>query len=80
MKKKSGGTFFTLSFSVSSQYDYDTMSVAHCYPYTYSDLNRYLSRLIADPKKRSRITRKNMCYTIAGNICDILTITTFASS
>jgi len=46
-----------------------------CYPYTYTDLNRYLSRLERDPAKSKLLRRRALCDTIAGNPCEVLTIT-----
>ena len=34
----SSSSLYTLSFNLSSHYDNDTVYLAHCYPYTYSDL------------------------------------------
>jgi len=77
MRKKSGGYFYTLTFSLSFNYNQDTVYIAHCYPYTYSDLTKYLGKLTSDPKKRNRVRKKLLCHTIAGNACECLTITNF---
>lgn len=47
--------------------DYDTVYFAHCYPYTYTDLCRYLTNLEEDPDRKTKIRRKPLCQTIAGN-------------
>jgi cytosolic carboxypeptidase protein 2/3 len=52
---------------------------AHSYPYTYSDMQRYIARLEADPKKKHRFRRKELCKSIAGNSVDILIITSFGT-
>jgi hypothetical protein len=49
MKKKTAGHYYTLSFSVTFENSHDTVYFAHSYPYTFSDLQRYLSKLEADP-------------------------------
>lgn len=67
MKKKNGGYYYTLSFMVKFPYDHDTVYMSHCYPYTYSQLGRFLSGLEKDGYKRSKIRRKVLCQTIAGN-------------
>lgn len=77
MKKKIGGYYYTLTFAITVKNENDTLYIAHCYPYTYTDLNKYLNLLLADPKKRNRIRRKTLCQTMAGNSCDVLTITSF---
>ena len=37
MKRKGGGSYYTLSFELSFKNDDDEIYLAHCYPYTYSD-------------------------------------------
>ncbi len=39
---RSGKTYFTLTFTLTTEYDNDLVHVAHCYPYTYTDLQRYI--------------------------------------
>lgn len=77
IKKKTGGNYFTLTFSVIAKHDFDTIYIAHCYPYTYTDLCKDLNKLLSDSKKRNKVRRKTLCQTIAGNPCDYLTITNF---
>ena len=40
---------FTLTFTLECLADNDTCYVAHCYPFTYSDLKRHLDELASDP-------------------------------
>lgn len=61
MKRKTVGNYYTLTFSIKFPYENDTVYFAHCYPYTYSDLQRYLNRLDQDPKKKLRFRRKTLC-------------------
>lgn len=77
MKRKTSGHYYTLTFKVTFSYDNDTAYFAHCYPYTYSDLQRYLLKLECDQNKKQRFKRKTLCQTMAGNNCDMLIITTF---
>ena len=79
MKRKTAGHYYTLTFRAQFQHDNDTIYFAHSYPYTYSDLQRYLNRLEEDPKKKQRMKRRELCKTIAGNSCDLLIVTTFGS-
>lgn len=51
---------------------------AHCYPYTYSRLQQFLLSLQKDPERSRNFKRRVLCKTIAGNLCDVLTITDFA--
>mgnify|MGYP001982860375 CR=1 FL=1 len=41
-------------------------------------LQRYLCALEKDPKRSNRFRRRPLCQTLAGNNCDLLTITSFA--
>jgi hypothetical protein len=51
--------------------------LAHCYPYTFTDLCLDLDTLLAD-KERSKVMRREvMCQTRAGNSCFLLTVTDF---
>ncbi|GLE10376.1 hypothetical protein PINS_up022477 [Pythium insidiosum] len=51
---------------------------AHCYPYPYTRLQRYLLSLQQNPLRRRVLRRRVLCKTMAGNICDVLTITDFS--
>ena len=55
MKRKNPGYYYTLTFSPQFKHDNDTVYFAHCYPYTYTDLCRYLDTLEADPKRKNRM-------------------------
>jgi len=80
MKRKGAFHYYTLTFSVQFQHDYDTVYFAHSYPYTYSDLIRYLAKIEADPRTRDKFQRKMLTQDLAGNACDLLTVTTFSDS
>ncbi|KAH8057385.1 zinc carboxypeptidase [Aureococcus anophagefferens] len=54
----------------------DRVFLAHCYPYTYSDLRRELQALDDRPGP-SVVRRRRLCSTLAGNDCDLLTVTNF---
>jgi hypothetical protein len=43
------------------------------------DLQRYLRALSEDPRRAANFRRRTLCQTLAGNDCDLLTITSFAS-
>jgi hypothetical protein len=77
MKRKSAGYYYTLTWSIVFEHDNDVVYFAHSYPYTYTDLVRYLDKLDADPKRKPRMRRKPLCQTIAGNNCEMLIVTTF---
>ena len=79
MKRKNAGYYYTLTFSMQFDNDGDTVYLAHCYPYTYTDLVRYMNHLESDPKRKNRMRRRTLCQTIAGNNCEMIIITTFQS-
>ena len=55
----------------------DTVYLAHCYPYTYSDLRRHLDHVMSRPELSQHVKREVLCETTAGNACFLLTITDF---
>ena len=73
-RKKKVKQFYTLSFTYTFTRP-DTVYFAHCYPYTYSDLQHFLHELEHDERIAKIMHRRLLCHTIAGNRCDILTIT-----
>jgi cytosolic carboxypeptidase protein 2/3 len=79
MKRKNAGYYYTLTWSITFEHDADVVYLSHSYPYTYTDLQRYLDKLESDPKRKNRMRRKPLCQTIAGNNCDMLICTTFQS-
>ena len=77
MKRKNAGYYYTLTFSMQFDHDNDVIYLAHCYPYTYTDMVRYLNHLEQDPKRKNRLRRRTLTQTIAGNNCEMIIITTF---
>eukprot|EP01083_Nonionella_stella_P105591 303804_1 len=77
IKKGAKGNYFTLTFSVIFDHDQDTVFFAHCYPYSYTDLQIDLHALERDPKRARTFRRRPLCHTLAQNACDLLTITSF---
>lgn len=76
-RKNASGNFHTLTFEITFINKGDTVYFAHSYPYTYSDLCHYLHSLEADPRKKEKMVRKELCQTLAGNVVDVLVITNF---
>ncbi|NWV63783.1 CBPC2 carboxypeptidase, partial [Malurus elegans] len=66
---------FRLSWTVRFPHDSDTCFFAACYPYTYSDLQRYLQALAADPVRSRYCTVQTLCRSLAGNTVYLLTVT-----
>lgn len=52
---------------------------AYCFPYTYSDLQRQLNLWERDESFSRCFHRRVLCTTLAGNRCEVLTITDRAS-
>eukprot|EP00940_MAST-03C_sp_MAST-3C-sp2_P001519 g1519.t1 len=76
-RRKGERMFYTLTFTVEFPHDHDTIYLAYCYPYSYTDLKQYLHRLESDPERSRHLRRRPLCFTLAGNPCDLLTVTTF---
>lgn len=56
-------------------YDCDTVYLAHCYPFSYRDLQQHLDELETDARRRKLIKRRVLAKTIADNDLEVLTIT-----
>ena len=48
--------------------------MAHCYPYTFTDLCTDLDHLISDPQRNKHLKREVLCESIAGNACFLITV------
>uniref|UniRef100_A0A8C5GH47 Cytosolic carboxypeptidase 2 n=1 Tax=Gouania willdenowi TaxID=441366 RepID=A0A8C5GH47_GOUWI len=70
-----GIALHSLSWTIQFPYDSDTCYLAHCYPYTYSHLQRYLRRISSNPKVSSFCKVRVLCHSLAGNAVYVLTIT-----
>jgi hypothetical protein len=79
LKRKNAGFYHTLNFTLKFPYDNDTVYIAHCYPYTYTQLQKYLGALEGDQTLRNRVQRKTLCQTMAGNNCDYVIIGDFTN-
>ena len=67
--------YYTLTWETEFNTDSDVVFFAMCYPYSYSSLQRYLFNLQSDPVRNQTFRRELLCETLAGNRCDLLTIT-----
>ena len=63
-----------------ARYADDTVSVAPCVPYTYSHIREFLRSLSDDPTRAYRMRRRRLCSTLAGNACEVVTVTSFSSN
>ncbi|XP_075972430.1 nna1 carboxypeptidase isoform X3 [Anticarsia gemmatalis] len=66
---------YTLTFNIEFPHTDDAVYIAHCYPYTYSDLQEYLSKLQSHPVKSTYAKLRLLCRTLAGNNVYYLTVT-----
>lgn len=57
----------------------DTYYLAHCYPYTFTDLKEDLDAMLNNPERRQWIKREVLCETRAGNSCFLVTCTNFGN-
>jgi hypothetical protein len=70
-------TYASLVFTMSFKNPDDTYFIAYHYPYTYSELQRFLHRLYRMPTFQMKCRRTSLCQTLGGNECPLLTITDF---
>lgn len=68
-------TLYSLTWTLQFPYDSDTCYLAHCYPYTYSHLQRYLKRISSNPTVASYCKLRVLCHSLAGNAVYVVTIT-----
>ena len=67
--------YYTLTFTHTFTARDDQVYFAHCFPYTYSDLQDDLQRIERDRFSQNFVSRSTLCRTLAGNRCEYLTIT-----
>ncbi|KAF4035970.1 Zinc carboxypeptidase [Phytophthora infestans] len=64
-----------LTFHYEFEHENDCVYFACIQPYTYTDLMDYLDLLERDPQRSVTCRRTELCQSIAGNSCDLLSIT-----
>ncbi|XP_068795329.1 cytosolic carboxypeptidase 3 isoform X3 [Struthio camelus] len=70
-----GRQYFSLTWTFQFPHNRDTCYFAHCYPYTYSNLQEYLVAISKDPVKSKFCKIHILCHSLARNIVYVLTIT-----
>ncbi|XP_007246641.3 cytosolic carboxypeptidase 2 [Astyanax mexicanus] len=70
-----GTALYSLTWTMQFPYENDTCYLAHCYPYTYSDLQHYLRGVISDSVRAAYCKVRVLCRSLAGNAVYVLTIT-----
>ncbi|XP_041650862.1 cytosolic carboxypeptidase 2 [Cheilinus undulatus] len=68
-------TLYSLTWTFQFPYDSDTCYLAHCYPYTYSQLQHYLRQISSNPAVTSYCKLRVLCHSLAGNPVYVMTIT-----
>ncbi|XP_028928622.1 cytosolic carboxypeptidase 3 isoform X2 [Ornithorhynchus anatinus] len=71
-----GRRFFSLTWTFQFPHSKDTCYFAHCYPYTYANLQDYLAVICNDPVKSKFCKVGVLCHSLARNMVYVLTITT----
>nr|XP_019957671.1 PREDICTED: cytosolic carboxypeptidase 2 [Paralichthys olivaceus] len=66
---------YSLTWTLRFPYDSDTCYLAHCYPYTYSHLQRYLQHASSKPAVSSYCKLRVLCHSLAGNAVYVVNIT-----
>ncbi|XP_053576336.1 cytosolic carboxypeptidase 2 [Bombina bombina] len=74
-RTQDGITLYCLTWTFEFPHDQDTCFFAHCYPYTFSDLQRDLQILTGDPERSQYCKLRSLCRSLAGNTVYLLTIT-----
>lgn len=77
---RAGQEMYCLAFSHTFEHNDDVCYIAYSLPYTYTDLQRFLFKIQSHPQRSRYIRRKLLCHSIAGNLCDVLTITAKSAS
>ncbi|XP_040293939.1 cytosolic carboxypeptidase 2-like isoform X1 [Bufo bufo] len=72
---REGQSYYSLSWTFRFPHSGDICYFAHCYPYTYSNLQDYLAEIANDPKRSRYCKIRVLCHSLAGNIVYVLTIT-----
>lgn len=70
--------YYALSFEIKFPYENDTIFLAHCYPYTYTDLCENVKGWCTYANK-DKIRKTVLCKSLAGNDVDMLIVTNFSS-
>lgn len=67
--------YFTLTWEYVFPHSDDEVYFAYSYPYTFSNLENFFSKIESDAHMRTICQRNPLCKTLAGNTVDVLTIT-----
>ena len=68
-------SYYTLTFTYNFEYDDDLVYFAYSVPYTYTDLRNDIAAIESDPARNKLVRKANLCRTLSGENCELLTIT-----
>lgn len=68
-------SYYTATFTYQFEYDDDIVYFAYSVPYTYTDLRNDLAAIESDPERCKFVRKANLCRTLSGENCEVLTIT-----
>lgn len=68
-------TWYSLTWTCELPHDDDVVYFASCYPYTYSQLQDYLTTIRMNPYQNKVCEQTQLCTTLAGNSVPLLTVT-----
>ncbi|XP_072573911.1 cytosolic carboxypeptidase 2-like isoform X2 [Paramormyrops kingsleyae] len=74
-REDDGQAFYLLTWTFQFPHEADICYLAHSYPYTYSDLQRYLMGVTSDPATAVHCKLRVLCHSLAGNAVYVLTVT-----
>lgn len=66
---------YVMSFTLTFPHANDTVYLAHCYPYKYTDLIQDLNNIRNDHQRSKCFKQTVLCQTLAGNDVPLVTIT-----
>eukprot|EP00759_Apiculatamorpha_spiralis_P021028 PhF_6_TR26145/c0_g1_i2/m.37037 len=72
--------YYSLTWSFVAEFGEDVLYFSHCYPYTYTQLSKFLNFIMENPERRAVVNRRTLCATTAGNQCEVLNVTQPVSS
>ncbi|KAI4878153.1 hypothetical protein NFI96_028406, partial [Prochilodus magdalenae] len=75
-----GKSYYSMTFTVTFQHKDDVCYFAYHYPYTYSTLKMHLQKLRDLSTPQIYYRQEQLCETLGGNSCPLLTITAMPES
>ncbi|KAL5269571.1 hypothetical protein ACHWQZ_G003164 [Mnemiopsis leidyi] len=67
---------YSLTWQFQFPYNGDVCYFSHCYPYSYTDLQKDLLEIANDAVKSQYVKQRILCHSLGGNMVHLLTVTT----